>query len=208
VRPPIDPIWLALSAHPLAATGTCGRLTRRKTPCRNSFRPPYLACVRHVTADEWAELERLAEETKARLAYLLPPAEPACWSWPVPPDLGAGSPRAQLRRWQANRCAICGVDDRLVEDHDHVTGKTRGLLCVSCNLGEPGGDSDSRYGRSRERPSTAMLGLVFGYVDPFGRSPITRRAPEDIDVDRSPVHQVSRQLLGARQGPSDMNTWP
>lgn len=36
---------------------------------------------------------------------------------------------------QANRCAICGEERALVVDHDHRTGKVRGLLCTSCNLG-------------------------------------------------------------------------
>lgn len=39
---------------------------------------------------------------------------------------------------QGNRCAICGsyqVSKRLAVDHNHSTGKVRGLLCVNCNLG-------------------------------------------------------------------------
>lgn len=38
---------------------------------------------------------------------------------------------------QGGRCAICGqIPHRtLAVDHDHVTGKIRGLLCDSCNNG-------------------------------------------------------------------------
>ena len=35
-----------------------------------------------------------------------------------------------------NQCEICGVDNsdkRLNVDHNHITGKIRGLLCLSCN---------------------------------------------------------------------------
>jgi len=42
-----------------------------------------------------------------------------------------------LLRGQKNRCAICRhkftMDKKPAVDHDHKTGKVRGLLCTNCN---------------------------------------------------------------------------
>jgi len=32
-------------------------------------------------------------------------------------------------------CGICGVNENLVCDHDHQTGRIRGALCQTCNVG-------------------------------------------------------------------------
>jgi protein-arginine kinase activator protein McsA len=40
----------------------------------------------------------------------------------------------KLLKHQQNKCAICQRDNVLFHiDHDHVTGKIRGLLCSNCN---------------------------------------------------------------------------
>lgn len=33
------------------------------------------------------------------------------------------------------KCLICNCDEKLVVDHNHVTGKVRGMLCNHCNRG-------------------------------------------------------------------------
>lgn len=42
----------------------------------------------------------------------------------------------ELKRKQKGRCALCGIilGDKLNVDHDHITGKVRGLLCRDCNI--------------------------------------------------------------------------
>jgi Recombination endonuclease VII len=50
--------------------------------------------------------------------------------------LSCAQKRAALFSRQQGRCAVCGVQARLVADHDHMTGLLRGLLCQPCNVQE------------------------------------------------------------------------
>jgi len=42
---------------------------------------------------------------------------------------------AEILARQGGRCAMCEEIQKLVIDHDHISGKVRGLLCISCNTG-------------------------------------------------------------------------
>lgn len=50
------------------------------------------------------------------------------------PDIRREFYRQQHER-TGGQCEICGLKDRLVVDHDHHTGKCRGLLCYRHNTG-------------------------------------------------------------------------
>jgi hypothetical protein len=42
---------------------------------------------------------------------------------------------ADMATRQEGCCAICGKARRLVVDHEHTSGRVRGLLCSRCNVG-------------------------------------------------------------------------
>jgi Autographiviridae endonuclease VII len=67
----------------------------------------------------------------------------------------------EMLRWQSHRCAICGraqpknpvyTDKSLAVDHDHKTGKIRGLLCMNCNMG---------IGRFKDDPELLMAACAY-----------------------------------------------
>jgi hypothetical protein len=68
----------------------------------------------------------------------------------------------RMRQQQKGKCAICGksaeeIGKRLTVDHDHKTGKVRGLLCGMCN---------SALGFAKD--STEVLGAAIKYLKENG----------------------------------------
>ena len=62
---------------------------------------------------------------------------------------------AKMERQQRGKCAVCQEKpkkDRLVVDHDHETGRVRGLLCRQCNLA---------LGALRDSPSSIRRLLAY-----------------------------------------------
>lgn len=71
-----------------------------------------------------------------------------------------------LEELQGARCGACRYQrTRLVLDHDHMTGGTRGLLCRSCN-GIDGGLGSAAIEAYRANPPAAGFGWI--YQDVFG----------------------------------------
>lgn len=57
-----------------------------------------------------------------------------------------------LRRGQDDRCAICWERNPQHVDHDHATGRVRGLLCFRCNVA---------LGHTRDRPALLRRGAAY-----------------------------------------------
>lgn len=107
----------------------------------------------------------------------------------------AGRAGALLVWWQAGRCALCAETRmRLVEDHDHVSGLVRGLLCHGCNTREGlYGEDDTSFGRYRAKHPTLILGIEMRYWDPIGRAYAPDRRG---DPPRDPWDPQHNALIG------------
>lgn len=50
------------------------------------------------------------------------------------------------------KCLICNSDEKLVVDHNHISGKVRGMLCNHCNRG---------LGHFRDNPDTLQKAIDY-----------------------------------------------
>ena len=80
-----------------------------------------------------------------------------------------------LLKAQHNQCVLCGSKNRLVLDHDHITGRLRCVLCWTCNLG---------LGMFRDDP--AQLRAAADYIDKFRLEP-------DTAVNPSPDNELEQK---------------
>ena len=53
---------------------------------------------------------------------------------------------------QLKNCIICGIETKIVVDHDHQTGDVRGGLCMNCNLG---------LGQFKDNPELLRLAALY-----------------------------------------------
>jgi Recombination endonuclease VII len=65
---------------------------------------------------------------------------------------------ATMKALQDGRCAICRLREATQVDHDHASGKVRGILCLQCNAG---------LGALRDDPR-----LVYQAIDYLSETPL------------------------------------
>lgn len=92
--------------------------------------------------EDWEHLiERLAKAGGNALYHWLEDAVALLEKYPKKPiirrRLLSTKEYDTLLQRQGGVCAVCGrkPEERLVIDHDHLSGRVRGLLCSPCNLG-------------------------------------------------------------------------
>lgn len=105
-------------------------------------------------------------------------------------------------REQDYRCAICRKHQNetgkvLVVDHDHDTGKVRGLLCNSCN---------TRLGICHDNPR--LLAAMLVYLEDHGRSFYTFNAEMERQCLKQPsVRTMIRQNDNSVSVDADSGLW-
>lgn len=149
------------------------------------------SCIGHLTTEERAAWN--ADRPRRRSSMLLfgiiwkqlITSDPACWSWSAPTSTDLEQLRASfsarprelfdaddawgslvMAHWHAGRCAICGHERALVEDHDHRTGLVRGWLCRSCNTLEGAGHGGV-FAKYRSVSPATICGVRERYWNPF-----------------------------------------
>ncbi|WP_425565020.1 endonuclease domain-containing protein [Saccharopolyspora taberi] len=98
------------------------------------------------------------------------------------PSLAVAPSGGGLLGLARGRCALCGVPGcgmRLIFDHCHRSGLTRGLLCSSCNTWEGVGQA-AVLDAYRLRPPAVLFGHSEPYLPHIGSPP----EPQDWVVQR------------------------
>lgn len=88
-------------------------------------------------------------------------------------------------RTKPDICEVCGAAGKIFFDHDHITGKFRGWICMQCNLA---------LGHARD--NTALLYKLIGYLDESRKSSI------------QPQQGSPPTTLAAPQAPSSLSQVP
>ena len=137
---PTDPIYKNQAPEPdLLDIAMRGDGTTLPAPRKNAMvGDPLTTCL-----DDLCEVGRLCDDCKkarrrewqrvhSRESYARNPEKSAQsfrqWKYGITPEAYAA-----LLTKQGSACAICRRTGRLSIDHDHATGKVRGLLCYRCN---------------------------------------------------------------------------
>lgn len=79
----------------------------------------------------------------------------------------------ELMRDQGSLCPICGKSNPEHVDHDHATGRVRGILCFNCNGGL------GQFGDDAERLVRAQL-----YLEWLDMTPEERKRSSDLAQQR------------------------
>jgi len=86
----------------------CGKPGHAKGRCHTHYQKWRLKRPGRIATERWANLKSKYGITRTRYEELL--------------------------ETQGGGCAFCGRTRRLCVDHDHNTGRVRGILCTPCNF--------------------------------------------------------------------------